>query len=273
MKTILLFSALFSALLLSGAERIVSLSPNLTETVVFCGGGSMLVGRSSACDYPPETVRQLPVAGRFGIPAMEPLLALRPTLVIAENLRDQTAAAELRRLGIELLLLPGRSLDDYCANLATLGRRLKLPEAGPAARDAERKITELRRRAAEIPPGKRPRVLILFSAVPPITAGKQSFIDEAITLAGGINIAHEIDRDYFTISQEFIVAAAPDLIVVPELPAESWRKLRESPSWARLGEKPVLNGFDPDLLCRLGPRIFDGIELLRKFFESNYSGR
>lgn len=68
----------------TAAERVASLSPNLTETVVRLGAEDQLVGRSSACDYP-ESVRKLPVVGRFGVPALEPLLATRPTLVIAEH--------------------------------------------------------------------------------------------------------------------------------------------------------------------------------------------
>ena len=52
----------------TAAERVASLSPNLTETVVRLGAEDQLVGRSSACDYP-ESVRKLPVVGRFGVPA------------------------------------------------------------------------------------------------------------------------------------------------------------------------------------------------------------
>ena len=106
----------------TAAERVASLSPNLTETVVRLGAEDQLVGRSSACDYP-ESVRKLPVVGRFGVPALEPLLATRPTLVIAETLRNDADAERLRELGVRLEAFPAVTLDDYFRNLARLGPR------------------------------------------------------------------------------------------------------------------------------------------------------
>ena len=100
----------------TAAERVASLSPNLTETVVRLGAEDQLVGRSSACDYP-ESVRKLPVVGRFGVPALEPLLATRPTLVIAETLRNDADAERLRELGVRLEAFPAVTLDDYFRNV------------------------------------------------------------------------------------------------------------------------------------------------------------
>ena len=105
----------------TAAERVASLSPNLTETVVRLGAEDQLVGRSSACDYP-ESVRKLPVVGRFGVPALEPLLATRPTLVIAETLRNDADAERLRELGVRLEAFPAVTLDDYFRNLAGSAR-------------------------------------------------------------------------------------------------------------------------------------------------------
>ena len=65
--TILLFITLP---LMAQEERIISLSPALTELVFKLGKGRQLIARSEPCDYPPE-VKKLPVAGRFADPDME----------------------------------------------------------------------------------------------------------------------------------------------------------------------------------------------------------
>src|SRR5258708_19172391 len=61
--------------------RIVSLSPNTTETLFALGAGDRLVGRSRFCDYPPE-VLAIPSVGGYVDPRLEAILALSPTLVL-----------------------------------------------------------------------------------------------------------------------------------------------------------------------------------------------
>jgi len=48
-------------------ERVVSLSPNITETIYALDRGSTLVGRTDYCNYPEQTA-QLPSVGRFQCP-------------------------------------------------------------------------------------------------------------------------------------------------------------------------------------------------------------
>ena len=58
----ILFLILINALSVSAAERIVSLSPALTELVCHLGCEKQLIGRSDVCNFP-ESVREIPVAG------------------------------------------------------------------------------------------------------------------------------------------------------------------------------------------------------------------
>jgi len=63
-------------------QRIISLSPNLTEIVFLVGAGEQLAGRTDFCDYPAEA-RAKPSIGGIINPSLERLVSLEPDLVLA----------------------------------------------------------------------------------------------------------------------------------------------------------------------------------------------
>ncbi|MDR0932803.1 MAG: helical backbone metal receptor [Victivallales bacterium] len=263
----LFFLALFAlSPLLGGAEKIVSLSPNLTEIIFQIGAGDQLVGRSSSCDYPPE-VKSLPVVGRFGVPNLEPLLLTRPTLVVSETLRDDNVSKRLRELGIRYEEFPARDFDDYFITLKRLGKLLNQEN------NADREIREKRKLLAQweaenraIPAKERPKVLVIIGVAPIITAGKNSFLTRFIELAGGCNVAGEVEQSYFACSFEQIQLWQVEVILAPGLLPEQLQLLEKSPTWSNIPavkNKKFFTDFNADLLYRLGSRSFDGIEKLR----------
>ena len=260
----------------TAAERVASLSPNLTETVVRLGAEDQLVGRSSACDYP-ESVRKLPVVGRFGVPALEPLLATRPTLVIAETLRNDADAERLRELGVRLEAFPAVTVDDYFRNLARLGALLgKEKEAREEAGRAKQLIAAWKADDAALTEKERPKVLVIIGVSPVVTAGKNSFLTPLIKLAGGRNVAGKVDKNYFSCSFEQVVLWQPEVILAPGLSPELLRELKKSPGWDLLPAVKngrVVTGFDAGLAYRLGPRTFDGIAQLREILRPPASVR
>ena len=64
------------------ADRIVSLSPSITELVFSAGAGSKLVGASRYSDYP-DGAKSVPEVGDASGLDFERILALKPDLVIA----------------------------------------------------------------------------------------------------------------------------------------------------------------------------------------------
>lgn len=184
MKTVLLIFFLFGALHASGAERVVSLSPSLTEAVCLIGGETLLVGRSSSCNRPASILR-LPSVGKFLSPSPEKIAALEPTLVLSTPQPGRGTAQLLAALGIRFVELPDRTLEDYPALLRKLGRLLNLPAGEREALLAERRLAELRRAAAAVPEARRRNVLFLVGLDPAGAAGRRSFIHRMVELAGG----------------------------------------------------------------------------------------
>ena len=119
---ILLFLFISSFPLLCG-ERVVSLSPALTELVCHLKQRHTLVGRCTACDYPPD-IKQLPTAGIFGHPEVEKVFSLKPTWIIANDFMNPGAAKRFRQNGIAVDLRQIRTLEDYRWWVQRIGEKL-----------------------------------------------------------------------------------------------------------------------------------------------------
>jgi iron complex transport system substrate-binding protein len=248
--------------------RVVSLAPNITEMICAIGGTTQLVGRSSACDYPPDAVKTIPVIGDFGVPSLERLLAARPDVVIYTDLADLTLDPKLRRIGLNPVHIPCTRLNDIPPAITRLGQHLQRePEANALAGQLARQIEASR---AAVPTSPPPRVLVLIWNDPLTAAGRNTFISDLVTLAGGRNIGDEISRDYFQVSGEWVVDHDPEIIFCFFMAGkESVRQqILNRQGWSNvkaIRDGAVHDGFDNNLVVRPGPRVMQGLELIRPF--------
>ncbi|HOW97582.1 MAG TPA: cobalamin-binding protein [Kiritimatiellia bacterium] len=248
----------------------VSLAPSLTELVFALGLGDRLVGRSSACDYPPEALA-LPVLGDFGRPNQEALLAAHPDLVLATDLEKPGLRGYLEGQGIKVLVLSCENWTGLLDTGRAVARELGDAEAGIRwAQDMEVRRTAIEQRANTFWAGReRPSVYIEIWSDPPMTAGKESFANDLVTLAGGRNIGAALDRSYANASSEWILAQDPDVIVLAYMTTNAAaERLAQRPGWDRLRavrEDHVCAGINPDWLLRPGPRMLDGAEALSEW--------
>jgi iron complex transport system substrate-binding protein len=252
-----------------GAEsRWVSLSPSLTELICDLGYRSNLVGRSSACDYPPD-VAAVPVVGDFGRPNWELLLRMRPDCVFATDLERPAMLRTLKKAGIQVKQLPCESWDQLLEAAKVIGSvagESDRSDAWCAAMAAQREALARRvqMRNADRP---KPRVYVEIWHHPLTTAGAKSFLHDVITLAGGENVAGVFQERYPHVSSEWVVRQDPDAIVLAYmLPVgESAGVMARRLGWDNV--KAVRNGavcgdIPPDLLLRPGPRCLEGAEKL-----------
>ena len=240
--------------------RVISLSPALTDAIVEIGAADLLCGRSSGCDTPGTA--QIPITGKMGYPDVEKILLLRPDYVISDTRHPGGNWKFLSRQGIKVLFLPGGSLADYPANVRKLGKILARENgAEKAAKKYEAKIAELR---ASIP-AKFRRVLIVFAVPPVISCGKQSFIDEALKLAGAENICGSVERSYFTVSTEYILKSAPEVIITTGVPEALVKKYFQRPEFRMVPavKKQNFIAVDPDEFCRAGHKLPDAVARLK----------
>ena len=270
--------------------RIVSLAPNLTEIVCAVGALDALVGRTSACDYPPEIIKSVPVIGGFGAPSMDRLLKTRPTLILDVALEDETVANLMTQLGVRRVRVPCATLDDIPTAVLTVGRLAHFESAAqPLAERIRRKVAERRAVLEERKASGQttPTVFVEIWGDPLMTVGRNSFVSELVALAGGRNLGNEVtNKDYFPVSSEWVIARNPDIILclymtkgngrttddrqqtseTGDPKSKIWIRLAGRTGWAQM--KAVRNGcvyggFDNNLILRPGPRVLQGIEALQ----------
>lgn len=201
--------------------RVVSLTPSATEVVAALGATASLVGVDEYSKFPPE-VAGLPKVGSFTSPNLEAIVALRPTLVIVDDVHG-TVAGALHDAKIETVECAIHALPDIEAALRTVGGKLGKPV------DAERVIAGIDAAVATTRahrPAKRPRVLAIIDREAGglgnlVAAGPGSYVDELLAIVGAENVLASSGIRYPKISMEEVVRGQPEVILDLSYPARS----------------------------------------------------
>ncbi len=196
-------------------QRIVSLAPGFTETLIDLGLKDKIVGVTTSSDYL-EEVKDVEKIGFYMKPSLEKIVALSPDLVLATDYVGQRQTVKtLRKLGIAVEVFEEKGVKELFLEIKKIGEVCgKQEKANLLVQRMQRKIEQIRTRTASLP---RPRVYVEIGYNPLFTCGKGSFIDELIEIAGGDNIASKIDKPYPRISAEFILSKNPEVIILPDM--------------------------------------------------------
>jgi iron complex transport system substrate-binding protein len=251
----------------SGKMRIVSLSPGVTEMLFLLGVGDSMVGATEFCDYPPEA-KKIERVGGLGTPSLEKLLALSPDLIVASGLERNDVLQVLRQSGVQVLKTKIESIDEMFEAMRQLGRAVgkeKRADEVIASMQAELKKIAAQSDGA----GQGPRVFVELWDDPLTTVGANSFVDDVVSRAGGVNVAHELPQPYLRISPEKVIEWNPDVIVVAHMKrsASSPAAIGDRIGWSdvkAVREKRVYCDISTDFLLRPGPRLIEGVKILSK---------
>ncbi len=194
-------------------QRIVSLAPAYTETLIELGLKDRLVGVTLSSHYLKEA-QGIERVGFFTQPSLEKIVSLKPDLVLAAGYIGQNSICKtLEELGIKVVVFRHQGVKGIFEMVEEIGRLCdREKEAGRLLEEMEETIAEVKRRVKGL---EKPRVYVEVGYNPLFTAGKGSHIDDLIEIAGGENIAGSIDKPYPRISQEFVIQKDPQVIILP----------------------------------------------------------
>lgn len=249
--TLLLLPAYVSA----APQRIVSLTPHITEMLFAIGAGKQVIAIDQASDYPDE-VKKLPKVANYQSLNSESLLAVKPDLVVAWGSTQSLMQQQIQALGIPMLLLKSQHLDDLPVELRLLGDKTGHHEqANQLATEIETKFVTYRQQSQQ-----RPKIKAFYQLwYPPLTTvASGSFIQEIMAMCGAENPFADSKAPYPQLGEEAVLAANPQVIFATQHGSdlEHWLK------WPQLAavKNKQLYLLKADWLHRLSPRIVLGIE-------------
>jgi iron complex transport system substrate-binding protein len=246
------------------AQRIISLIPSATETLIALGATKQIVGRTRY-DVAPE-VANVPSVGGGIDPSVEAIVGLGPDLVIAwANDKRQAIREKLVALHIPVFILRTEDTTDIFRGIANIGRLSGRDSAARATAAAMRaSLDSIRSSVAALP---RRKMMYVEFPDPPMTAGPHTFIGQIISLAGGSSVFADNTSLWPNVSMEEIVRRDPDLLVVPvgEFKENVIERFRQMPGWRDL--RAVKEGHvvpvPADLVSRPSPSIVESARVLR----------
>ncbi len=260
-------------------ERIVSLSPSNTEIIYALGLEDKLVGVTEFCDYP-EAAKDKPKVGGFSTIDIEKVVESQPDLILAANIHEDEVIPRLDGLGLTVLALAPKTLDEVLDAITLVGDCAGVPEkAAQLVAEMENRIRAVTDKTRNLTPDERPRVLYIVWHDPLMTVGPDTRINELIELAGGTNIAQNLSEEYPTISLEAVITANPQIIIAgsgmgegARLPYEfALTEERLKDVDARVNNRTY--EINTDLVGRPGPRMIDGLEQLAEMIHPELFAR
>ena len=249
-------------------SRYISLAPSTTEILFALGLDEEIIGVSTYCNWPPQAKNKEKV-GEFSQVNMEKILFLKPDYIFCTGLEQAPIITELRRLNLKVYVADPKNMQELFNSIRNIGEITgKTGEAKSLIENMKSEVEEIISKVILIPQNKRPKIFIEIWHDPLTTAGKGSFIDELISLAGGVNIAGDTKRPYSIFSPEEVIKRNPDCIILTYMDKELPLKL----IGGRFGWKGIsavknnrlYNDIGSYLLLRPGPRVVQGLKELHK---------
>ncbi len=237
-------------------QRIVSLSPSVTEILYGIGAWPQVIAVSQYCTYP-DDVKNKPRVNGWDKTNLEQVMALKPDFVIGVDAQEPFLRDKLNGLGVRSLFVKSQTLADILASIGEIGRTTgHEQQATDLSAKTQGEIDSVRKAVADRP---HPRVLCVVDRVPGTirdlyTATRGSYLDELISIAGGESIAPPAENGYGKITKEAALTLNPEMIIdmvqgpkgnFGEDPVAVWSELAEVRA---VRDKRIYSMSDPSVI-------------------------
>lgn len=196
-------------------QRIVSISPSVTEILYGVGAWPQVIAVSQFCSYP-DDVKNKPRVNGWDRTNLEQLTALKPDLVIGVEAQAPFLQDKLNGLGIRSVFVKNEKLSDVYASIDEIGKVSgHEQQAAELTAKTQAEIEAVRKAVAD---REHLKVLCVVDRVPGTirelyTATHGSYLDELITIAGGESIAPPATNGWGKITKEVAVSLNPEVII------------------------------------------------------------
>ncbi len=217
-------------------QRIISMSPSITETLFALGVGDRVVGVTDFCSYPKEACERPKIGGLLN-PSVEAWIRLKPDLIIHQD-DSHKLRINAQNLGIQTLAISMNRLENIFETIEIFGKKLGAETAAQSLiQKLKAGIQTQKARLQGIP--RKSTLLLLNEGGDPNGAlyavGKSTFLGELIELAGGENVLTDPTINYPKISKEYILRHSPEIIIQagPHSDFTPQEKIEKLKQWQR----------------------------------------
>jgi iron complex transport system substrate-binding protein len=241
--------------------RIISLAPNITETLYHLGAQDRLIGNTTQCNWP-EAAKHKAKIGDLLNPNYEVILAAKPDLVIASTAgNDQGAVTRLIKLGLPVYVAAPRNVEKIFQTIENIGRITDCTDRGvQLVAQMKERLQTVKHKLAGLPPV---RAFFITWFDPLLAPGKTTFENDVLQLVGVISITADIPEYYPRYSLEQLLVKNPDVILTIPHSGDPIPNLKKTAGWKDLravkGNRVYFLG---EYLQHPSPLFVDGIEEL-----------
>lgn len=246
--------------------RIVSLGPNITETIYALNKGDYLVGRTDYCDYPEEALSVQSVGDLYN-PSLETIVSLNPDIVICSSIISQETIKMLENAGLKVVTInPHESLEGTYDLIMEVGKivgdEAKAEELCISIKNRISVISE--KVDSSIQTKKTVYYCVSYGEWGDFTATGDTYISDILEAAGGVNIAK--NGKYWMYDKESLFLADPNLIILPVYsysnPENDILYLTSVEPYSNLSacKQGGIKLIEGNIMDRQGPRVAEAVE-------------
>ena len=212
------------------AQRIIALSPSITENLFAIGVGDRIIGTTTYSDFP-DAAKHIPIIGDYQSLDLERIAALKPDVIIAWKGGNSPAQlAALERLNLPVYFHHIQTLTDIPLALMHLAQLTGTESnAAPIILNAYRTLPLLR----DAPQPIMPTFYQVWHA-PLMTLNGSSWVSDALARCGARNVFADLPLTAPTVNIEDVLRLKPSIIATATPNAQPDDSLKEWLQWADL---------------------------------------
>ncbi len=252
----------------SPVTSVITLSPSMTEIVCALGKCDLLNGTDAYSNYPEDRPETESVVNYDMSLNYELMLDIAPDLILAAETTGTDQVYEMEKLGLNVFYqLNPTDFDGLYENIREIAVLLDAEdEAEDVIADMQTRVAAVEDAVANVT--ERPTVFYEIDATDPSkpwTSGGGTFIDMLISMAGGVNIAAEQEGSWLQLSEEYLIAQDPSVIILGDSNyGTDLEAVQARPGWDAIEavKTGAVYAFNDDLSSRPGPRLAEALEII-----------
>ncbi len=249
-------------------EKIVSLSPAVTEIIFALGENKRLKAVTLRANYP-AAAKLIPQAGSYNNPDWDKIKLIEPTYVFLSGSLQEKYLAKIKELGFQSVIFKPSNIEEVYSAFIRISYLLtgESKKGDNLAAQVKKDLAIIRK----IVEGVKAKKLVYLEINPPphlYSVGKRSFMNDLMERAGVINVFAARDESYPRLASEDVVSANPEVILIDH-PLQFKAGLKKRPGWEKIQavqDDKVYDAqdFDTLIMDRPGPRVAEAVKIIAR---------